>query len=120
MKKTTLYYSTVTFVAPVIGACIALFSDMSDKFSKHVCTRYCHGNGGCKHEPMLPDSIASDDGLYGDVIRGLFDFGDVISSLTGVTYAEGYGLANLLIFCLAVPIAHFSLLLLTLAISRSK
>ncbi len=59
------------------------------------CTRYCHGHGGCRHEPVLPALLASDAGLYGATIRGLFALGQ--------GSFEGYGAANLLLFCVAWP-----------------
>jgi len=62
------------------------------------CTWYCH-NHGCPHAPVLPAWLASDRGAFGVALRGLYGFGDALSS----DRATGYGLANLLVFCVAWP-----------------
>ena len=62
------------------------------------CTRACH-NHGCPHDPVLPDAIASNSGLFGKAISGLYSAG----SLTGLSAVEGYGAANLAIFCALWP-----------------
>lgn len=64
-----------------------------------ACSRACHSGGGCRHDPVLPDAITSDAGLFGDAIRGLYGVG----SLSGLSAAEGYGAANLAIFCALWP-----------------
>jgi len=114
MRKIVFYYFITTVVIPFSGIFLAVTSKKNDRFLSNICTRYCHGNVGCKHDAILPNIITSDEHLYGDIIRGLFDIGEVLSSQLGISYALGYELANLLIFCLAVPIAHFSMMLITL------
>jgi len=111
LKK--IYYVFVTIALPAAGVLLALKAETNNDFSSQTCTRYCHGNGGCKHLPVLSDSISSDEGFYGTVIDSLFYLGDIISKLVGVSYYEGYGLANILIFCITVPLVHFVLMILT-------
>ncbi|MFT5685605.1 MAG: hypothetical protein ACI8RZ_006559 [Myxococcota bacterium] len=69
-----------------------------------VCTRACH-NGGCHHTPVLPASIAGDTGLFGMAIGGLYGIG----GLTGLSSSEGYGAANLAIFCALWPAAMLAM-----------
>ena len=107
-------------VIPFSGIFLAVASKKNDRFLSNISTRYCHGTGGCRHDAALPDIITADEHLYGYIIRGLFDIGEVLSSLLGISYFQGYGLANLLIFCLAVPIAHFSMMFITLFFSRGR
>lgn len=120
MRKIVFYYFVTTMVIPFSGIFLAVASKKNDRFLSNICTRYCHGTGGCRHDAALPDIITADEHLYGDIIRGLFDIGEVLSSLLEISYFQGYGLANLLIFCLAVPIAHFSMMLITLFFSRGR
>ena len=94
--KRLLYYLTVTFLIPVAGIIITIINNKVDKsYNKNICTSYSHDKV-CKHDPVLPDNISSDTGFYGDVINSLFDIG------------------NVLVFCVMVPIVHFSLAFLTL------
>jgi hypothetical protein len=68
------------------------------------CTAACHDHG-CSHDPLLPDAIAGDDGLFGQAIDGLYGVG----GLTGLSTAEGYGAANLVIFCALWPAGMLAL-----------
>ena len=112
--KRLLYYLTVTFLIPVAGIIITIINNKVDKsYNKNICTRYCHDKV-CKHDPVLPDNISSDTGFYGDVINSLFDIGNVFSNYLDITLFQGYTIANLLVFCVMVPIVHFSLAFLTL------
>ena len=74
---------------------------------KETCNRYCH-NRGCPHETLLPDYITSSNGYFGDIVRGLKDIGKVIESFLNIN-AGGYLIANLLIFCFAIPFVHIVL-----------
>ena len=74
------------------------------------CTRHCHDHG-CAHDPVLPDLLTADRGLYGATIRALFDAG----RLTGLGANEGYGLVNLALFCAAWPGAMLALLAIGLS-----
>jgi len=62
------------------------------------CTRRCHDRG-CHHDPVLPEVIAGDDGLYGKTIHALYEAGAGM----GLGRQIGYGLANLLLFCALWP-----------------
>lgn len=63
------------------------------------CNWSCH-NHGCRHAPRLPDWLSGDRGLFGQTIRLLRRAGTVmVPTNPGV----GYGLANLLLFCIAWP-----------------
>jgi hypothetical protein len=64
-----------------------------------ACTWACHSRG-CRHPPRLPPWLTADRGLFGQAIGGLRAVGQVL--LPGRP-REGYGLANLLIFCLLWP-----------------
>ena len=120
MRKIVFYYFVTTVVIPFSGIFLAVTSKKNNRFLSNICTRYCHGNAGCKHDAVLPDIITADKYLYGDIISGLFDIGEVLSSLLGINHTQGYELANLLIFCLAVPIVHFSIMIITLFFSRGR
>jgi len=74
------------------------------------CTRHCHDHG-CPHDPVLPDLLTSDDGVYGWTIRALYAAG----MRTGLDRARGYGLANLALFCAAWPGVMWALLAVGLA-----
>lgn len=63
------------------------------------CTWSCH-NHGCRHAPRLPGWLTADRGLFGIGIRSLYRAGALL--LPGRP-REGYGLANLLVFCVAWP-----------------
>lgn len=69
------------------------------------CTRYCH-NRGCPHEPVLPASLSSNEGLFGQTIRGLHKMGGA----TGLGRFQGYGAANLAVFVLLWPALMLALL----------
>ncbi len=69
-----------------------------------TCTLACHSSG-CRHAPVLPAAISGDAGLFGQAIAGLYGLG----SLTGLSSAEGYGVANLVIFCALWPAAMLAM-----------
>jgi hypothetical protein len=79
-----------------------------------VCTWSCH-NHGCRHEPRLPAWLSGDRGLFGIAIRALYRMGGVL--LPGRP-REGYGLANLLVFCLVWPGLMWGLYLVAVAQAR--
>jgi hypothetical protein len=68
------------------------------------CTWACH-NRGCSHRPRLPAVITSDRYLFGATVRGLFSLGTLFSR----DRFEGYGIANILVFCLAWPALMYAL-----------
>ena len=88
---------------PLSGITLALMSDRSKLYTVDACTRYCHDHG-CHHDATLPDSLTSDDGLYGQMMRAFFDAGDHLA--IGVDCLGGYALANVLVFCALVPLVH--------------
>lgn len=69
---------------------------------------------------MLPGWLTSDRGAFGLAIRGL----SVLGSGLARDRATGYGLANLLVFCVAWPVGTYGLWLVVLrqheAIARPK
>lgn len=68
------------------------------------CNWSCH-NRGCRHRARLPAALTGDDGLYGATIRGLFRLGAKLHP----NRMRGYGLANLLVFCIAWPGVMYAL-----------
>jgi len=62
------------------------------------CTRWCHDRG-CRHDPVLPDGLTSDKGLYGQTIRAL-TMGESLGTQRGRWL---YGGANLLLFVVGWP-----------------
>ena len=105
-KLVILYYTFITLIIP--GAGIALASTSEKTYAlKEGCTRYCH-NKGCPHDAVLPDFITSNSGYFGDVVRWLHAVGHQIDGLLGVSGA-GYGIINLLLFCVMVPVVHLTL-----------
>ena len=112
--KRLIYYTTVTIILPAVGVLVTLANNSVDKnYKKDICTRYCHDRV-CDHTPALPESIASDEGFYGNVINSLFDIGGIFSSVLDITLFQGYTIANLLVFCVVVPVVHFAIGFLTL------
>lgn len=118
MKKVFLYILTTTVLIPLAGIILALNWKPVAAMDPTSCTRYCHDKG-CPHEPLLPDFIAGNAGYFGDVISWLYSFGDIIGSVVGLSRAQGYGAANLLVFCIAVPALHFLLMFLSLRLCRT-
>ena len=62
------------------------------------CNWDCH-NHACSHRPKLPAVLTSDRYVFGTTVRGLYLLGRIFSS----NRFEGYGIANLLVFCLLWP-----------------
>lgn len=62
------------------------------------CTWACH-NRGCAHRPALPAVLSGDQYLFGKTIDGLYRLGSLFSS----DRRRGYGIANLLVFCVLWP-----------------
>jgi hypothetical protein len=69
-----------------------------ERWERDRCTWDCH-NRGCRHRPKLPAVITGDRGVFGATIHGLYALGTLFSSNRFV----GYGVANLVVFCLAWP-----------------
>ena len=114
MKKLTLfYYFMVTILIPFSGIGLTLIIKDQESFLRETCTRYCH-NHGCKHSPVLPELLTGDQYLYGETINLLFQIGDGFSKFLPINRFEGYGLANLLIFCTLIPLLHFGFFFLTI------
>ncbi len=76
----------------------ATMGEPPTRFDREQCTRHCHDRG-CRHQPVLPPSLTSSAGLFGDTVRGLHWLG----ARTGLGPRRGYGVANLLIFCILWP-----------------
>jgi hypothetical protein len=74
------------------------------------CTWHCH-NRGCPHRPVLPRSLSGDDGLFGAAVRALHGMGQAMAPGRGNV---GYGVANLLVFCVAWPAGMYALWLVAL------
>lgn len=70
------------------------------------CTWYCH-NHGCPHKPLLPRALSGDDGLFGKTIGALKRAG---TAMVPSNPSIGYGVANLLFFCVLWPGLMFGLL----------
>jgi hypothetical protein len=69
------------------------------------CNWSCH-NHGCPHKPVLPVALSGDSGLFGATVRALHAAGDRIApDAPGI----GYGIVNLIVFCLAWPAAMWAL-----------
>ena len=116
---TLLYYFIVTILIPFSGISLTFLIKDTNLFLKETCTRYCH-NHGCKHTPVLPDLLTGDQYLYGETIHFLYQFGEGFRLFLPISRSEGYGLANLLIFCIFVPTIHFGLLFLTIRALRRR
>lgn len=85
--------------APVPRTTMPMEARRSDR-----CTWACH-NRGCTHRSALPAVLTSDRGLFGATVRGLFALGALFSS----NPARGYGIANILVFCVAWPALMYAL-----------
>jgi hypothetical protein len=68
------------------------------------CNWICH-NRGCRHRPVLPAIITSDRYLFGATIRGLYALGTLFSR----DRFKGYGIANIVVFCVAWPALMYAL-----------
>jgi len=117
--KVVLYTLTTTVFVPASGIVLARRWGVDADLNAGQCARSCHDTG-CPHDPVLPDFVAGNSGYFGDVIGWLYSFGDVIAAAGGLTRAEGYGAANLLIFCVAVPALHALLVGLSLRLCRGR
>jgi len=76
-----------------------------EAFAAHRCTWYCH-NHGCGHAAWLPEALSGDRGLFGLTVRGLHEVGALVMPRNP---AAGYGLVNLLLFCVLWPGAIYAL-----------
>ena len=85
-----------------------------EAFQAERCTWDCH-NHGCKHNPRLPGWLSGDEGLFGWAVRALHRGG---SAMLPGRPREGYGLINLLIFCVVWPAAMWGLYLVALGQRR--
>ena len=116
MRKLIMtYYGIVTLIIPSSGILLALNSEKTNILKDH-CTRYCH-NKGCVHDAILPEFISGNSGYFGEVIRWLQTIGYKIDALTGMT-GTGYGIINLLLFCVAVPAMHLLLASVNISLAR--
>ena len=68
------------------------------------CNWDCH-NHGCSHRPKLPAVLTSDAYVFGATVRGLYVLGRLFSR----DRFEGYGAANLVVFCLLWPALMYAL-----------
>ena len=119
MKKYIFkYYFLTTILIPLLGIILALTGDRS-KTLKAFCNRYCH-NRGCPHDTFLPDIIASSNGGYfGSVVKWLKIVGNDIELILGIN-SGGYLIANLLIFCLLIPMIHIIFLVLNIKLASKE
>ena len=114
---TWFYYFIVTVLIPFSGITLTFLVKDTNVFLRETCTRYCHSHG-CKHPPVLPKFLTGDQYLYGDTIHFLYQLGEGFRLFLPISRAEGYGLANLLIFCILVPSIHFGAFFLTIRTLR--
>jgi hypothetical protein len=70
-----------------------------ESFVAERCTWVCH-NHGCRHPSRLPDFLTGDSGLFGKTVRLLHRAG---SAIMPAHPNQGYGVVNLLLFCVAWP-----------------
>jgi hypothetical protein len=73
-------------------------------FDPKHCTWFCH-NHGCDHQPVVPGTLTSDEGLFGQTVHGLYALGRAFSNHE----TTGYGIANLLVFCIGWPAVTYAL-----------
>jgi hypothetical protein len=85
----------------------------AERFVPERCTWACH-NHGCQHSPRLPDWLSSDEGLFGQTVHGLHRLGRWAMPHSP---RQGYGLVNLIIFCLLWPALMWGLYLKGLSLS---
>lgn len=85
----------------------------AERFLPERCTWACH-NHGCDHSPRLPAWLSSDEGLFGLTVNGLHRLGRWAMPHSP---RQGYGLVNLIIFCLLWPALMWGLYLKGLALS---
>ena len=81
-----------------------------EAFDPARCTWACH-NHGCQHQPQLPAWLASDEGLFGRTVAALHHGGRI---LLPKDPRAGYGLVNLLVFCLFWPGLMWALYLIAI------
>lgn len=114
--------ATLLLVVPIFTAVLRLGEPAPfprtelprEPYRPEVCTWSCH-NHGCRHAPRLPSWLSADRGLFGITIRGLYRMGSVL--LPGRP-REGYGLANLVVFCAVWPGLMWGLFLVAVAQAR--
>lgn len=70
-----------------------------EAFVADHCTWSCH-NHGCRHASRLPDFLTADSGLFGKTVHVLKQAG---SKIMPAHPNEGYGVVNLLVFCVIWP-----------------
>lgn len=102
MRKLAILTATLALVASAPWAILygvdAAMGRPPSSFSPDRCTRHCHDRG-CRHEPVLPASLTSSQGLFGDTVRALH----VMGRATGLGPNVGYGVVNIVIFCVLWP-----------------
>lgn len=81
-----------------------------EPYVRDRCTWICH-NRGCRHPARLPGWLTDDSGLFGQTVGALHQAG---SAILPTRPNEGYGLVNLLLFCVVWPGAMWLLLGLAL------
>lgn len=115
VRLSPLVVLSVIFVAVMHVRPVAPFrgSLPSEPYRPDRCTWHCH-NHACSHRAILPGWLTADDGAYGFTIRALGSFGAHLSR----DRAVGYGLANLLLYCVAWPVSTYALWLVVLEQGR--
>jgi hypothetical protein len=73
-----------------------------ERWEPRHCNWDCH-NHGCRHRPKLPALITGDRYVFGTTIRGLYTLGRLFSRNRFV----GYGIANLVVFCVVWPLLMY-------------
>ena len=118
MKRAILlFYVFVTLVLPAAGVFITRSVPTLKRHNPEFCTMHCHDRT-CNHKPLIADArITSDTGLFGQAIAKLSAAGKKIAKSLGVSSFEGYGIANLLIFCVGVPVLHVFLMILNFSLA---
>lgn len=85
-----------------------------ESFDRERCTWSCH-NHGCRHAPRLPSWLSGDEGLFGQTVHGLHVLGRWAMPHSP---RQGYGLVNLVIFCVLWPSLMWGLYLVAIGQRR--
>jgi hypothetical protein len=102
VRKLAILTATLTIAATAPWATLfavdVALGEPPRAYHRHRCTRYCHDRG-CPHRPVLPAALTSSEGLFGKTVLALH----VMGRATGLGPSVGYGVVNIVIFCLLWP-----------------